>query len=314
MEFSKITKRIAKAIKDFQRTIPAAQQAAMQDLLIQLNKLELDSQGNLKATIANLNKIAVINRRLVGIIVSDEYLADLKKYIATFRDVTNLQNQYWKNQVENFKPRSILKEIRNQAVADTVNKLTEAGIGVNIADGITNILKTNITTGGSYKQLEQQLRDNLMNNRTGEGAIEKYTKQITTDSLNQYSANYTQIVSSDLGAEWFQYQGTDIKTTRCFCDAMTDDPYFHISEIPRLLKGQGLYCTKNGVKTKVAIYPKTKLPYGMIEGTNPENFLIRRGGYNCGHQIRPVLRASTVPLDVRNRVEGTPEYQAWVKR
>lgn len=293
----------------------------MQELLIQLNKLELDSNGNLKATIANLNKIAVINRRLVGIIVSDEYLSDLKKYLTTFRDVTNLQNQYWKNQVENFKPRSILKEIRNQAVADTVNKLTEAGIGVNIADGITNILKTNITTGGSYKQLEQQLRDNLMNNRTGEGAIEKYTKQITTDSLNQYSANYTQIVSSDLGAEWFQFQGTEIKTSRPICQAMHDaGMYFHISQVPNLLKGKdanGVTLEYTDVVTgenkKVGIYAKTGLPNGMIQGTNPENYFVRRNGYQCMHQFRPVLRESTVPLKFREMVYATPQYQAWKK-
>lgn len=249
----------------------------------------------------------------MNIILNDDYIKDVKEYVNTFREVTTLQNKYWKSIEPTYKPRKILKEIRAQAIQDTVDKLTEAGIGVNIADQITDILKTNITSGGSYRDLEQQLRDSIMNNRTGEGQLEKYTKQITTDAINQYSAQVTQIVSGDLGAEWYEYQGSDIKTTRCFCDAMTDkeNRYFHVSEIPRILRADNLFCTKDGQKTKVAIYQKTGLPQGMIEGTNASNFFIRRGGYNCGHQIRPVLRPKTIPLEIRARVEATPEYQAW---
>lgn len=255
--------------------------------------------------------LSSVRNKLVKIVLNDEYVKDVKEYIKSFNQVTTLQNEYWKVIDDKFTPRVLLKEIRNQAITDTVSKLTEAGIGTNIADSITDILRTNITSGGSYKKLEQQLRDSIMNNRTGEGILEKYTKQITTDSLNQYSAQYTQSVSEDLGAEWFQYQGSDIKTTRCFCDAMTDQPYFHISEVPRLLRAEDLYCD-NG-KKKVAIYDKTKLPMGMIAGTDASNFFVRRGGYNCGHQIRPVLREASVPLDVRNRVYQTAEYKLWKK-
>lgn len=315
MEFNQIQKRISKAINDFQRTMPAAQKAAMSELLLQLKKLDLDDNGNVKASIANLNQIGQIRNKLTGIIVSDEYLGELKKYVQTFTDITKMQNEYWNKIEPEFKPRAILKEIRKQAVGDTVAKLTEAGIGENIGGKLTDILRTNITSGGSYKNLEQQLRDSLMNNRTGEGTIEKYTKQITTDAVNQYSANYSQMVSQDLGAEWFEYQGSDITTTRCFCDAMTDgdNAYFHVTEIPRILRGEGLTCKKDGMDVPVAIYEKTKLPYGMIAGTDANNFFIRRGGYNCGHQIRPILRVSTIPQGALARAEATPEYQAWMK-
>lgn len=285
----------------------------LEQILENLRRLDLDAQGNIKTTISNLRVVNSIRNKLLSIVLNDEYIKDVKEYVNTFREITNLQNKYWKSIEPTYKPRKILKEIRKQAIGDTVNMLTEGGIGVNIADEITGILKSNITTGGSYRQLEQQLRDSLMNNRTGEGRLEKYTKQITTDAINQYSAQVTNIVSADLGAEWYEYQGSDITTTRCFCDAMTDkeNRYFHVSEIPRILRAENLYCTKDGVKTKVAIYDKTKLPQGMIPGTNPSNFLIYRGGFNCGHAIRPILRPQTIPLEIRQRVEATSEYQAW---
>jgi hypothetical protein len=51
----------------------------------------------------------------------------------------------------------------------------------------------------------------------------------------------------------------------------------------------------------------------MIPGTDAANFFVNRGGYNCGHQIRPVNERQ-VPTEVVARVKATPEYQAWNSR
>jgi hypothetical protein len=50
------------------------------------------------------------------------------------------------------------------------------------------------------------------------------------------------------------------------------------------------------------IYAKTGLPLGMKDGTTPENFIVHRGGWNCGHQLVPVSEAA-VPEDVRKKIE-----------
>jgi hypothetical protein len=39
----------------------------------------------------------------------------------------------------------------------------------------------------------------------------------------------------------------------------------------------------------------------MIDGTNSSNFIIRRGGYNCGHQLVPVAEEA-VPLEIRSKI------------
>lgn len=276
-----------------------------------MNRLELYTDGKIRPTVKNLSILASIRSKINRIVLTDEYKQEVKDFAKAFNEVTKLQNEYWKGLESTFKPRPLLKEIRKQAIADVVAKLTEAGIGANVSDKITDILKTNITTGGSYKKLTAQLRDGLLNTEQ-KGYLDKYAKQVTVDSLNQYNSQYTQIVSSDLGYTWFKYDNTDIDTTRPFCDAMTDQPYFHISEVPRLLRAEDLYYFKDGVKTKVPLYDKTSLPHGMIPGTNADNFFIRRGGYNCGHQIRPVAERQ-VPLEVKERVFQTPAYNKWSK-
>lgn len=307
-DFSDILKTIDAAIDKFNKKIPAAQRRAFEGIAEELKRLDTKN-GKIKTTVSNLKIIQSIKNKLVRLIVTPEYLKDVKEFVSSFNEITKLQNQYWQSVEKEFTPKVLLREVRKQAIADTIKNLTASGIGSTISEQIATILRTNITTGGSYAQLTEQLRDKMLDTKT-EGALQKYVKQISTDAINQYNAQYTQSVSSDLGFEWYAYQGSDIITTRPFCDAMTDLRYFHITEIPRLLKAENLYYMKDGVKTKVPIYNKTELPHGMIPGTNPANFQINRGGYNCGHQIRPVSER-IVPLGVREKVLATPAYQRW---
>lgn len=305
-----ILKKIGQAIRKFNRSIPTAQRSIYEAIIEEVNRLELTNDGKIRPTVKNLSILNSIRNKINRVVLTDEYKADVKEFVKSFNDITKLQNEYWRTVEATFKPKPLLKEIRKQAITDVVGKLTEAGIGANVSDRILDILRTNITTGGSYKSLTGQLRDGLLNTEQ-KGYLDRYAKQVTIDSLNQYSAQYSQIVSSDLGYVWFKYDNTDIDTTRPFCDAMTDQPYFHISQVPGILKAKDLYYTdKDGSIRKVELYSKTGLPHGMIPGTNAENFFVRRGGYNCGHQVRPVAERQ-VPGEVKDKVMATPEYQRW---
>jgi len=309
-EFKDILEKIGESISNMNKRIPSIQKDIYDSLQEDLMKLDLQD-GRIKTTVKNLSLINSIKNKLNRIILTDEYKSEVKEFAKSFIEISNLQNQYWRGIEGAFKPKPLLQAIKEQAITDTVSKLTEAGIGANIAEPITDILRTNITTGGSYKKLTEQLRENLVNTQTP-GTLEKYVGQVTTDAINQYSNQYTQIVSNDLGYEWFKYDNTDILTTRPFCDAMTDRPYFHISEVPALLRAEGLTYVnkKTGVREPVPIYAKTGLPSGMIPGTDASNFFIRRGGYNCGHSIRPVNERQ-VPQADKDRVYATSAYKAW---
>lgn len=307
-QYDDILKRIDKAIAAFNKRVPRIQRQMYDDITEALSKLDT-SNGRIKTTVANLRIINSVKAKLQRLIITPEYLKDVKKFVAAFNEVTVLQNEYWKSVDESFKPKTFLKEVKKQAIFDTVKSLTSQGIGSTIGEQIASILRTNITGGGSYAQLNSQLREALLTTKT-DGALLKYTKQITTDSINQYSAQYTQAVSSDLGFEWYAYQGSDIKTTRPFCDACTDFRYFHVSRVPDMLKANDLYYLKDGKRTKVPIYDKTGLPNGMIPGTNAENFFVNRGGYNCGHQIRPVP-IQNVPANIQEETFASAYYKRW---
>lgn len=283
-------------IDEFQASVPKHQQRVFDEISLLLKELELNGDS-IKQSVANLRKIGSIKTKLEAIVNSDEWLKDVGKYLKSFDKVSSLQNQYFGTIEKDFKPSPLLKEIRKQSLDATFDSLTENGINVTITTKVQDILRQNITSGSSYIQTMKQLREYLLTNESGVGAFERYTKQITTDALNQYSAQYTNAVTNDLGLKWFMYTGALVENSRIFCQALIKKKYIHVSELPNIILGK----FKEYDDMEGLINPKTKLPVGMIAGTNAANFHVYRGGYQCGHQLIPV-DVLVVPEVIRARV------------
>jgi len=306
-DYNKLIETIEEAVNGFNKSLPKIQKDMLADLLDEIKKFDVKNK-RISNTVKNIRLLNSIKNRLRKTILNDEYKAAVKEYLKVFTDVSDFHNEYFKETEKGFKPRAIVKEIKKQTITDTIDKLTEAGIGGNVQNKIADLLKQNITTGVKYSDLAAQLREHILTTENP-GVLERYVKQIATDSVNQYSAQYMNTISGDLGYEWFRYQGKDILTTRHWCDAMTDRKFFHISEIPDLIAAKDLYYSDEiEGQVKVPIYAKTGLPHGMIPDTNAENIFIRRGGYNCAHQIFPIIER-LVPKDVQDRVKATAAYK-----
>ena len=312
--YSDITKRIKQALSKFDKSIPGLQGKVYAEMLEQVKRLDI-SDGRIAVTVKNLSILNSIKGKLNRIILNDEYRGEIKDFAKAFNDVYKLQAEYWRGIESTFKPRPLLKAIRNQSITDVVKGLTD-GIGANVSDALINILRTNITAGGSYAELSNQLRESLTRTPASDGILDRYLKTTTITSINQFNRQYTNLVSSDLGYEWFRYANTEIQTSRGFCQSMCEHRYFHISQVPELLQGKYLgqrmkYQDNETGETKtVEIYKRTGLPYGFIEGTNADNFFTNAGGWNCGHSIQSVNERQ-VPAAVVAEVEATAEYKSW---
>ncbi len=123
----------------------------------------------------------------------------------------------------------------------------------------------------------------------------RYATTYATTALSQFTGQNNKLLTDDLDCEWFMYTGSNKETTREFCRELTAKKFIHRSEIPTILTGRidDYQC---------AIYDKTGLPYGMIEGTTADNFQCNCGGWNCRHQLVPIADA-VVPISIRRRFE-----------
>lgn len=289
-EIQTLLKAIDESVTTFISDLPAAERKIYAELLELTKGLKTDKLGRIKNNATNIRQLSRITKEVEKIVLSKPYLSKVKAFASSYNDIAKLNNLYFSSVAVEFTPKALLDEIKKVNIETTVDQLTRSGIGGSFSNDIKTVLKRNITSGGSYSELANSLRETIIGVEGEDGRLVKYAKQITTDAVNQYNAQYTKAITEDLGFEWFIYQGANLTTSRDFCKAMTKKRYFHVSEIPELLKGE-----VDGVS--VPINPKTDLPYGMIEDTNEDNFQVNRGGYQCGHQIFPVSKAA-VPQEL----------------
>lgn len=289
----KITQKIDSAIDSFNDDIPAIQKEI--DSKIRLLIKELDLNGKyIKNSVQNIRLLMKLRNKIETIVVNEAYKKKVEQFADTFNEVSALQNLYFSSLEKRFVPSKILSAIKEDAISATVRSLTEGGINANLSSGIEDILRTYIRSGGEYVELIDKMKTFISGTKDVPGYLTRYARQITIDSLQQYNAAYNHAISSDLDYEWYMYIGSNITTTRDFCDKMTKKKYFHKSEIPEILKGK-----IDGAQVK--INPNTGLWYGAYEDTSAKNFNDRRGGYQCRHQIYAVS-ATMVPIEVKQSV------------
>lgn len=284
---------IEQRINTFTDAMPAVQRQAYAEVLDLASQLEKYKDGRIKVSANNIRLIAKIKQRLLEVMVDGKYEKELKKLVGTYEDITKLQNAYFSATVKDFTVPAVLAELQKQTIDITIESLGRSGIEVNIVNPVRDILTKNITGGGKLSDFTEEIRAYLLNDSETEGRLVKYAKQITTDALNQYSRNYNKVVSDDLGFVFYRYSGTLKETSREFCIKMIEAKqtclkYFHVSQIPELLSG--MICGE-----QIHINKKTDLPTGMMKGTNPANFFVNAGGYQCNHQIYGVSSAIVDP-------------------
>lgn len=292
---NRLIEEIQKAIDDFNQKIPKKQQALFGEVLQIVKDLEIKN-GQFINTTANLKKLAELQSRLKNTVFDGAFKKMLQDFVDAFSKVAMIQQKYFKALNPDWKPDEVY-QLFTKLAKDAVVKAMQQQIDQKFISMVEEILRQNITTGGSYQDLVRQMQEVILTGSTGHpGILSNLADTITTNALNQFSANYTQMVAKDLGLEWFMYVGSNKATTREFCEFLTEKKYVHISQLPEILKGK-----IDGHQVK--INPKTKLWYGAIDGTNESNFQTNRGGHKCGHQFIPVA-AAVVPMEIRNKIKG----------
>lgn len=260
------------------------QQQIYDDIVSEISQLST-AQGDIKASVANLKQIQKIKDNINSIVLNEDYVNDVDQFLNGFDKVQGTMDKYFSAISEEFQPSNLLDQIKKQFVEVTGNSLKEAGIEASVINPIEGMLTQYITTGASYKDLLEQVRLMTLGNDEKLGRLSSYVKQITTDSLNQYSANYTKAISNDLGLVFYFYSGNVKDTSREFCDER-HGKYFH----------------------KIEVEKWASLSWaGKIPGTNSSNIFIYRGGYHCRHQLIPVSTVS-VPREVIQRAINEGYY------
>jgi hypothetical protein len=298
---SEILRTINDADEALAGQLPLAEKRAFAELMQAVGELERNSRGEIKPTVKNIKLITKISERLNDAILNPSFNKGRDQYIKAFETVNELQKEYFAATELELGTAGLSRELQKQTINQVSEYLGRQGIGSTVTKQTQDILRSAVLNGGKYEDLVESLRVFMLQDKAGQGAMQRYARTYITDSLNQYAASYNAIVVADLGLQWYKYVGGEIETTREICRMLIDAkktcmPFIHRSQFDDIIRGE--VCGE-----QAEIYDKTGLPQGMIEGTNVGNFQTRRGGYNCRHQLIPVS-SSIVPQYLRDLYGG----------
>lgn len=292
-------KIINNAVDKFKGELPAVQAALLSTLTRYLDLLDLRVNGTIKPTAANLKTALKIQNILDNSLYGNNFLKSIDTLTGIIPEITSTINDFYKTVFNINKPTPIAKAVRDAARNNVIDSLTRDLSG-GLTDGVRTQLNNAIISGMEYVDLAETLKTLL------DDSVQRYATQLAIDALNGYARQYNVAMSAGLNFQWFQYSGTNIATTRAFCIAAKRKKYIHVSEFPKVVLGDFPEFKEAGGK----IYERYGLPEGMRIGTNAQNFRVNCGGYNCGHQLRP-LYERLVPKSVQDRVYSTPDYMNW---
>lgn len=156
-------------------------------------------------------------------------------------------------------------------------------VTTNLYNPVRTILTDSVIAGDSYvkvvKAIKQVVQGGTIQNKTLEGKLYRYAKQMAYDTFVVADRGYTNNIAIDLEVEFYRYQGGLVEDSREFC-VSRNGKYYHRKE--------------------VEAWGKLKQWDGKIPATDEKSIFVYAGGFLCKHSILPISEFS-VPKDVINR-------------
>lgn len=265
----------------FEEGVLTAQREIFDELINLISKLE--KKGDLFTNSA-ANRAAVdrIIERATTLLMEGPYAEALTNYLVSLQTSVLLGDSYFKALTE-FEQKAFYRETIKKAIAQVTDLFDKDAIGQVFINPLKTLLSNQVDLGASFGDTVKTLRNFIEGNPQldQEGKLSRYVKQNARDAFAQTDQLFTQIVTKDIGLTWYRYAGALIADSREFCIHRAGN-YYHEDEIREWagLSWQG----KN-------------------PNTNSDNIFILRGGFNCIHQLAPVLE-DLVPDADKERARG----------
>lgn len=260
---------------------------------------KLDREGDI--FLLNENNLSLVNSidaTLKDAIFTDEYTAALTSYVSQFNKQAKLNNSYFVELNAGFENKDLYKLTVEASQKNAITLLGEDSFSQALITPISQTLQASINSSVSFVSTLDTLRMFIEGDSEVDGRLASHVKRVAYDSFSASDRSYTNVVATDLGLEFYRWQGGEVEDTRDFCDERLGK-YFHKKEIEQW--GEGNKCC--GLK-----WPDNKgLWQGRNSATNKATIFTFAGGYNCKHGIIPVSIKS-VPKNVIERATAAGYY------
>ena len=263
---------------------------AVSDLLADF---DVDSDGNIAQTQANIRRIGEVIERLNTVLAGGEYRDAVQTFIRQIDENVELTDDIARVIDRNFEPTEIARQLNTIAKQNAITAFFSSGIRDRVTQPFVEQLTANVASRAPLREATKALRTIIEGDANVDGRVLANVRTIANTAQAVADSAYSAQVYEQVGFVWFRWAGNEIKTTRPFCEHRAGNIY-HKREIEAWGDGKnagGLNDIRNGTWD------------GRIEGTDSKTIFTNRGGWNCRHVLAPVL-ARSVPEDVKARARA----------
>lgn len=219
----------------------------------------------------NVQIINELNDVISNAISSSGYPKKVNEYLRSFDTIKEFNFDAHKdvNDLSQDELEQLINPVQKQVVQQTIDGLTGSGIDTQFIQPMKEGIFKNIVSGATITDLESYLKSYILSDELSLGKFKKYTTQIARDTLNQFDGQVNSRIANEFGLNAYKYVGSLIQDSRPQCVRWVGKGTLLLDELQTEIS----WANSNGS--------------GMIPGTNPENFSVYRGGYNCRHSAIP---------------------------
>ena len=256
-----------------------AQRQIFKELVDLLDSLERDAKGQFLLSDKNFTIIEQIAGRMEQVVGKSEYDKALVQFAKEFNQQSQLSDLYFEKAMKGeFETKKLYDSSLKLSQKNAIELLSKDIVAGGLIGEIKTILNTSVTTGQSFAQAVTSLRSAIEGNADIDGSMLRYVKTTAYDAFAVADRQYMEVVTQDLGLEWYLYFGDVIRDSRQFCIDRVGR-YFHRQEV----EGWG----------------KIKDWQGRNYNTNPSTIFTYLGGYNCKHSLMPVRMEEVPPSAIK---------------
>ncbi len=231
----------------------------------------MDSRsGQFLSNLSNERTLALFEQYVQGVLDDLGINKEVSEFVKTFDDASKytLGLQKTINGIT-VPANDILKRWRQYSVSTTVENMVGNGLSSTYSKDIEKILGDAVFGGGSLSDVYKNIREYALTTDKRQGGLLTHFQQVSRDSVGQYTGGINRIVAKQYNLDALEYVGSLVKDSRKQCERWVGMETLLIKDLEKEIR----WAENNGS--------------GLIPGTNPDNFIINRGGYNCRHEAIP---------------------------
>jgi hypothetical protein len=253
------------------------------------------SGGKIDFNDTNVELVNTINQTIIDAIQKSKMPSTIREFLRDFDTIKefNVDVHSKLNGLSPNELRDLIDPVQRGVVQQTLDGLTGSGVDANFIEPVKQGIYRNIVGGATRSDLENYLNAYVVGTPELNGLYSRYVKQVSRDALGQFDGQVNAIIAEEFGLDAFRYVGSLIDDSRPQCIRWVGKRILEKSE----MESQIAWANNNGS--------------GMIPGTNPDNFLIFRGGYNCRHRAIPfkLTKSQRERLQKEQKTEATEATQ-----